>query len=53
MHLSMLNVGFMTFAPFIGDVPGNFLKGLVFGRVLSTKWNPAITITNLSIIFMI
>jgi hypothetical protein len=48
MHLSMLNVGFMTFAPFIGDVPGNFLRRLVFGRVLSKKWSPAIIIINLS-----
>ena len=44
----MLNVGFMTSAPFIGDVPENFLRRLVFGRVLSKKWNPLIIIINLS-----
>jgi hypothetical protein len=35
MHLSMLNVDFMTSVPITSDVPGNFLRRLVFVEFLA------------------
>jgi sugar phosphate permease len=51
-HLSILNVGFIASAPFIGGVLGNLLGGLISDRILGKRRKPTIIITALSSIFM-
>jgi sugar phosphate permease len=51
-QLSILNVGFVASAPFIGAVLGNLLGGLFSDRVVGKRRKPTIIITTLSSVFM-
>ena len=49
---SILNVGFVAAAPFVGGVLGNLLGGLLSDRVFDKRRKPTIVITALSSVFM-
>lgn len=50
--LSIMNVGFVAAAPFVGGVLGNLLGGLLSDRVFDKRRKPTIIITALSSVFM-
>ena len=51
-QLSIMNVGFIASAPFIGGVLGNLLGGVFSDRVVGKRRKPTIIITALSSVFM-
>ncbi|MDY0242101.1 MAG: MFS transporter [Rhodospirillaceae bacterium] len=51
-HLSLLSVGFIASAPFIGGVIGNPLGGLFSDRVMGKRRKPNILIASLSSVVM-
>jgi MFS transporter, ACS family, glucarate transporter len=51
--LSIINVGFIAAAPFLGGVLGNILGGLFSDRIVARRRKPTIIITALSSVFML
>lgn len=51
-HLSLMNVGFIAAAPFIGGVLGNPLGGLLSDRLLGKRRKPNILIASLASVVM-
>ncbi len=51
-HLSLMNIGFVAAAPFVGGVLGNPLGGLFSDRVMGKRRKPTILITGISSVFM-
>ena len=50
--LSIMNVGFVAAAPFVGAVLGNLIGGWFSDRVVDKRRQPTIIITALSSVFM-
>lgn len=51
-QFSLMNVGFVASAPFIGGVLGNIMGGLFSDRVVGKRRKPTILISTISTVFM-
>lgn len=51
-HFSLMNVGFVTSAPFVGGVLGNIMGGLFSDRIVGKRRKPTILVSTVSTVFM-
>ncbi len=51
-HFSLMNVGFVASAPFVGGVLGNIIGGVFSDRVVGKRRKPTILISTVSTVFM-
>ncbi|KAA0121284.1 MFS transporter [Methylobacterium sp. P1-11] len=51
-HFSLMNVGFVASAPFIGGVLGNIMGGVFSDRIVGKRRKPTILISTVSTVFM-
>lgn len=51
-HFSLMNVGFVASAPFVGGVLGNIMGGWFSDRTLGKRRKPTILISTISTVFM-
>jgi sugar phosphate permease len=51
-HFSLMNVGFVASAPFVGGVLGNVMGGLFSDRIVGKRRKPTILISTVSTVFM-
>ncbi|TXN76396.1 MFS transporter [Methylobacterium sp. WL18] len=51
-HFSLMNVGFVASAPFVGGVLGNIMGGLFSDRIVGKRRKPTILISTVSTVFM-